>query len=37
MQTLLLMEKELDLRALEFRTWKEWLIAGMSPTVIPAE
>jgi len=37
MQTLLLKEKEFNLRALKFRTWKEWLTAGMSPTVIPAE
>jgi len=37
MQTLLLKEKEFNLRALKCRTWKDWLTAGiMSHTVIPA-
>jgi hypothetical protein len=36
MQTLLLKQKEFSYRALEFRTWKDWLTAGMSHTVIPA-
>jgi hypothetical protein len=36
MQALISREKYFNLRALKYRTWKDWLTAGTNHTVIPA-